>query len=99
MRWLRFLRLVDDDGLFSITHVACYLAFYCMVVGRPVSWTEMGAFLIAMSSYRVKRALEDGADTNAAVDRVQALEEKVNKMSSPERLNQLAQAMRPNSGR
>ena len=97
MRALRFLRLVDEDGDLSLTHLACFLAFYCMVRGVPVSWTDMGGFLIAMASYRVKRGLEDKANTNAVVDRMQVVEEKVAKMASPERLNQLAQAMRPNA--
>jgi hypothetical protein len=92
LRFITWVRLTDDDGLFSLTHLAVYLAFYCMVRGVPVSWTEMGAFLIAMSSYRVKRALEDGKDTNAVGDRVQVLEDKVGRMQAPDRAMQ-AQAM------
>src|SRR5271169_2008293 len=92
-RLLAWLRLTDDDGALSLTHVSLFLALYCMCRGVQVSWTEMGGFVVALASYRMKRwandSTTDQSDTQA---KVEELTKQVQKLSSPERLQQLQQA-------
>lgn len=92
------LRLLDEDGALSLTHLAVYLAFYCMVRGVQVSWSEMGAFLIAMASYRVKRAFEPEPDKDHS-QRITDLEQDVKKLDSLTRASVLQAREGGRSGR
>ena len=81
------LRLLDDEGNLSLTHLAVYLAFYCMVRGVQVSWTEMGGFLVAMASYRMKRVMEGGNPSAEHEERLTQVETDVKKVESLARAN------------
>ena len=98
-RLLLFLRLIDADGDLSLTHLAVYLAFFCMARGIQVSWAEMGTFLVAMCSYRVKRALMHRSLSAEHTNRLTALEEAVKKLGSPERLLALRDQLRGRDGK
>ena len=96
-----FLRLIDDDGNLSITHLSCYFAIAWVCLGLHVSWAELSGFLIALSSYRVKRYLEGNGDSETVARLGQAvttLQAEVKKLGSPERLAALRDQLRPGSG-
>jgi len=99
MRILTWLRLVDDDGLFSLTHAAVYVAFACVLLGRQVSWSDWGCFIVAMASYRIKRHFErNGADSEVVArlgTAVAALQSDLRKLQTPERLAGLRDGLRP----
>lgn len=54
-RVLFFLRLTDDDGLLSITHIACMVVLYKVATEKEPSVADMGALLITLSLYYGKR--------------------------------------------
>jgi len=92
-RLLAWLRLTDDDGALSLTHVSLFLALWCMCRGVAISWTEMGGFVIALASYRMKRWANDSSTADDGLQaKVEDLTKQVQKLSSPERLASLQQA-------
>lgn len=85
-----FFRFVDDDGNFSLTHLALYVGIVCMVLGRQVSWSEFSVFAVALASYRVKRALEgdpkvDSESFAKVGQAVTTLQDAVRKLQAPDR--------------
>lgn len=90
-RFAYFLRLTDDDGCLSLTHMALYLGLYLLAVGRSINWTDFSAFAVALASYRIKRAIEapDSADAETVAkigQTVTALQAQVNAMATPDRM-------------
>jgi hypothetical protein len=94
-----FLRVVDDDGNLSLTHLALYAGIGCMIAGKQVSWSEFSVFAVALASYRVKRALEaaPGVDSEAFAAMGQAVQQAqadIRKLGSPERLSKLRDGLK-----
>jgi hypothetical protein len=94
LQTLRFLRLTDECGRISLTNLAVYLGFYCMIRGIQVQWTALCAFLVGMLSYHTRTALDNDNPSEEHVQRVADLEAKVQKLASPERLAQIADAFK-----
>lgn len=52
---LYFLRLTDDDGLLSITHIACIVVLTKVALAPEPSIADMGALLITLALYYGKK--------------------------------------------
>lgn len=52
---LYFLRLTDDDGLLSITHIACIVVLIKVALAPEPSIADMGALLITLALYYGKK--------------------------------------------
>lgn len=52
---LYFLRLTDDDGLLSITHIACIVVLTKVALAAEPSIADMGALLITLALYYGKK--------------------------------------------
>jgi hypothetical protein len=93
-RFAYFLRLTDDDGLLSITHLAVYVGIVALALGRQIAWSDFAAFAVALGSYRIKRAVETPAADSETVAQlgtaVTALEAKMKTVATPDRLAQAA---------
>jgi hypothetical protein len=59
---LQWLRIEDEDGVLSFTFLMFALVSYLLIAGKPVSLTEMGAFLGVLVSYGHKRHIEAKKD-------------------------------------
>lgn len=57
-RLLCYLHIEDKYGTISLTTIAFGVAMYLLVTGRPISLTELGAFLVAVAGHQVRQALE-----------------------------------------
>jgi len=55
---LYFVRLTDDEGLLSITHIACMVVLYKVAMASEPSVTDMGALLITLALYYGKRHVQ-----------------------------------------
>lgn len=96
-----FLRITDDDGLLSLTHLALYVGLGLLIAGRSIPWTDLSAFVVALASYRVKRALEttDSADSETVArlgQTVTALQAQVKKLDTPDRYRNLGDGLKRN---
>jgi len=56
-RLLYFLRLTDDDGLLSITHIACIIVLVKIALNPNPSIIDMGSLLVTLSLYYGKQHL------------------------------------------
>lgn len=59
-RLLRYLHIEDKYGTISLTTIAFAVAMYLLIAGRPISLTELGAFVTAVLGHQVRQALEKG---------------------------------------
>ena len=98
MKLLNWLRLTDDDGLLSLTHLSLFIALGLLIAGRPISLPEFATFVAALGSYRVKRALENRDDSATTDSRLTQLEADVKKLGSPERLLALRDQLKGGGG-
>lgn len=99
-----FFRLTDDDGLLSLTHLALYVGIALLILGRSIPWTDLSAFVVALGSYRVKRATEASAaaDTETVAKlgtTVQALQATVNALATPDRMARAQEALAKMTGK
>jgi len=84
-RLLDWLRVTDDDGRLSLTHLSLGVALYCTIRGVQVSWTEWAAVVVTLSAYQAKKYLAQepkAGGTNdpgqaAAAQQLAALEARV----------------------
>ena len=54
--FLVFFRLIDaHDGMVSITNVALMIVLYKLAVVQSTSITDIGALLVALSNYNLKK--------------------------------------------
>ena len=65
---LQWLRIEDEDGVFSFTWAMFVLVAYLLIAGKQVSLTEMGAFLGVLLSYGNKRHVEMKKEIAAGTD-------------------------------
>lgn len=56
-RGLFFLRLTDEDGLLSITHIACWVVITKIALEANPSVSEMGGLLVVLAAYYGKKHL------------------------------------------
>lgn len=54
---LFFLRLTDEDGLLSITHIACWVVLAKIALEANPSIAEMGGLLVTLALYYGKKHL------------------------------------------
>lgn len=54
---LYFLRLTDDDGVLSITHIGCLVVLTKVALNPNPSIADMGGLLITLSMYYGKKHL------------------------------------------
>lgn len=52
-----FLRITDDDGLLSITHIACIIVLIKLAMNPSPSIVDMGSLLVTLSLYYGKAHL------------------------------------------
>ena len=52
---LRWARIEDENGQFSLTTCAFGVAVFCILAQRPVSLPELSAFALAMGGYHAKK--------------------------------------------
>lgn len=78
-RALYFLRLTDDNGLLSITHIACMVVLFKLAREPNPSIVDMGSLLITLSLYYGKQHLTRNKVkvTADATQRLSDIEEKV----------------------
>lgn len=54
-KWIKnalyFLRLTDDEGLLSITHIACIIVMVKVALATDPSIVDMGSLLITLALY------------------------------------------------
>lgn len=56
---LYFLRFTDEDGILSITHIACMVVLYKIAMEANPSIVDMGSLLITLSLYYGKSHLKN----------------------------------------
>ena len=56
---LYFLRLTDDDGSLSITHIACGIVLYKIATEVNPSIADMGSLLVTLTLYYGKAHLKN----------------------------------------
>lgn len=78
-RGLYFLRLTDDDGLLSITHIACGIVLYKIATQPNPSVVDMGSLLVTLSLYYGKQHLNRNK-TTLTDENKQAIQEIQNKV-------------------
>lgn len=54
---LFFLRLTDDDGLLSITHIGCIIVLTKLALNPNPSLIDMGSLLVTLSLYYGKQSM------------------------------------------
>jgi hypothetical protein len=54
---LYFLRLTDDDGLLSITHIGCIIVLTKLALNPNPSLIDMGSLLVTLSLYYGKQSM------------------------------------------
>lgn len=54
---LYFLRLTDDDGLLSITHIGCIIVLTKLALNPNPSLIDMGSLLVTLSLYYGKQTM------------------------------------------
>lgn len=88
---LYFLRLTDDDGLLSITHIACIVVLTKVALAPEPSIADMGALLITLALYYGKKhsnakqtkLSDDGAKAVSDMQtKVQQIQDKVAGMAA-----------------
>ena len=82
MQFLAWVRLTDDDGALSLTHLALFIALGLMIAGRQIEWTALGGFIAALGSYRIKRAIEDRDDSQTTADKLAKIDVKMGRLES-----------------
>jgi hypothetical protein len=55
---LFFLRITDEDGLLSITHIACWVVIAKIALDPNPSISEMGGLLVTLALYYGKKHLD-----------------------------------------
>lgn len=71
MNWLlkfgQWIRLLDENGLISITNISMWVSLYRLVLLPNPSYAEVGTFMLAAAAYNYKRTvvanLSDGTIT------------------------------------
>lgn len=88
---LYFLRLTDDDGILSITHIACMVVLYKIALEQNPSIADMGALLVTLSLYygkqhlnrnKVKVADETVKRISDAEDKIKSIQGTVSSVSA-----------------
>lgn len=54
---LFFLRITDEDGILSITHIGCWVVLSKIATERDPSPSEMGSLLCVLALYYGKRQM------------------------------------------
>lgn len=52
-----FLRITDEDGVLSITHIACWVVLVKIAMEPSPSIAEMGGLLVSLAMYYGKKHL------------------------------------------
>lgn len=68
---LRFLRLIDQDHMVSLTNLAVIVVIVKIWQAKSSSYADMGALLVALSGYNAKKMINTAAGlhpTGVALD-------------------------------
>lgn len=78
--FLRFFRLVDDDGQLSLTNLAAIGALINLLTCQQAGIEQVGAFVASLVSYQFKRYVVGQPST--AADDVVVLKEQLAKLQT-----------------
>lgn len=83
LKSLFFLRLTDEDGLLSITHIACWIVLTKIAVDSNPSISEMGGLLVTLALYYGKKHLESKKKklTNEQADALSKMQTKIDQVA------------------
>ena len=80
MKFLQFLRIVDEQGQLSITNLAVLAAILNLALRQDVTPEAVGIFITTIAGYQVKRFTKSKAPQDE--DEVAALKESLAKLES-----------------
>jgi len=82
MRTLNFFRLIDENGLLSLTNIAVIVVIAKLSMAQQLDFSAVAALLTAIGGYSFKRFVNKDKPTQAKLDekRIQEIEEKVGQM-------------------
>lgn len=103
-QFLNFIRLTDDDGVISLTHIALYICMVKLCLASPASVADIGALFISISAYSYKKWLGAQAPQNVSYDaqfhqKFEELEQKIKEAQGKVTGVALNQALNPNGFR
>lgn len=59
----QFFRLLDDDGLLSLTNISVMISLYKLVTAPATSYTDVGTVVASLLAYSAKKVIQNGGSS------------------------------------